>query len=70
MQENIKLWLACYGELMGILVIATVILYDVFMQGIRGFFEWSIAPTGISVQMCGLALIGLGWLFRQQINRR
>jgi len=52
-----KLWIGIYGEVIGLVSIALVSLWDFIITGARGFFEYNVGPKGIILIWLGLVLI-------------
>ena len=57
MKEWIKIVVGIYGEVVGLLLILMVSMWDLLIQGARGFYEYSICFKGVAVIWVGLALI-------------
>lgn len=50
-------WVESKGLWFGAVLVFAPPVWDVLIMGIRGFFEWRIAVTGIVLQLIGGALM-------------
>lgn len=60
MLTNIWVWIGQYGRKVGLSMVAGVALYDVVIQGLRGFSEYAIGYKGIAVILAGVYLVWKG----------
>lgn len=59
--EDLKVDLAIWGRKVGYSLIALISLWDFFVMGFRGFYEYSISYLGVSGIWIGLLIIVLSF---------
>lgn len=57
MKDDLIIAFGIWGEVLGLILIALVTLWDIFISGARGFMQYSICWKGIILIWLGIGLV-------------